>query len=200
MLWLVSLRSLLWREVQGRKKRMKSEAGVMKTPSGLLSCYSRPLVRKDVKHFESVRGKSRLQDYCKLRLVKMTLRLYNYGHSDYFFPPSYCSDVASKSTCFNLLCFFIVFFFWRTERPFMVWALIKTEILNWSHVDFLQYTYSAESCFAENVIEIRIFFDEFMEMFQISAFEETVNKENLSLIFYGSKLLSKSWLSPFVCS
>ena len=40
----------------------------------------------------------------------------------------------------------------------MVWALIKTEILNWSHVDFLQYTYSAESCFAENVIEIRIFF------------------------------------------
>ena len=74
----------------------------------------------------------------------------------------------------------------------MVWALIKTEILNWSHVDFLQYTYSAESCFEENVIEIRIFFDEFMEMFQISAFEETVNKENLSLIFYGSKLLSKS--------
>ena len=74
----------------------------------------------------------------------------------------------------------------------MVWALIKTEILNWSHVDLLQYTYSAESCFAENVIEIRIFLDEFMEMFQISAFEETVNKENLSLIFYGSKLLSKS--------
>lgn len=70
--------------------------------------------KKDVKHFEPVRGESRLQDYCKLRLVKMTLRIYNYGHSvlkDYFFPPSYCSDVVSKSTCFNLLCFFIVFFF-----------------------------------------------------------------------------------------
>ena len=25
----------------------------------------------------------------------------------------------------------------------MVWALIKTEILNWSHVDFLLYTHSA---------------------------------------------------------
>ena len=77
---------------------MKRDAGVMETPSGLLSCYSRPLVRKDIKHFEPVRGESRLQDYCKLRLVNMTLRLYD-GHSvlkDYFFPLSYCSDVVSK--------------------------------------------------------------------------------------------------------
>ena len=98
MLRLVSLRSRLWREMHGRKKRMASDAGVMETPSGLLSCYSRPLVRKDIKHFEPVRGESRLQDYCKLRLVNMTLRLYD-GHSvlkDYFFPPSYCSDVVSK--------------------------------------------------------------------------------------------------------
>lgn len=84
--------------MHGRKKRMASDAGVMETPSGLLSCYSRPLVRKDIKHFEPVMGESRLQDYCKLRLVNMTLRLYD-GHSvlkDYFFPLSYCSDVVSK--------------------------------------------------------------------------------------------------------
>lgn len=113
---------------------MASDAGVMETPSGLLSCYSRLLVRKDVKHFDSVRGESRLQDYCKLRLVNMTLRLYNYGHSvlkDYFFPAViYCSDIVSKSTCF-------IFFFSITERPFMVWALIKT------NVDFLLYTHYA---------------------------------------------------------
>ena len=30
----------------------------------------------------------------------------------------------------------------------MVWALIKTEILNWSDVDFLLYTLYS-SCFAE---------------------------------------------------
>ena len=44
--------------MHGRKKRMTSDAGVMGTPSGLLSCYSRPLVRKDVKHFESVEAKA----------------------------------------------------------------------------------------------------------------------------------------------
>lgn len=61
---------------------MKSDAGVMETPSGLLSCYSRPLVRKDVKHFESVRGESRLQDDIAA--------FYNYGDSvltdSVFFP------------------------------------------------------------------------------------------------------------------
>ena len=113
---------------------MASDAGVMETPSGLLSCYSRLLVRKDVKHFDSVRGESRLQDYCKLRLVNMTLRLYNYGYSvlkDYFFPPSYTAVISSQ----NRLVLF--FFFSITERPFMVWALIKT------NVDFLLYTHSA---------------------------------------------------------
>lgn len=74
----------------------------------------------------------------------------------------------------------------------MVWALIKTEILNWSHVDLFLYTHCAVLVLQNNVIEIRNFFSEFVEMFQISAFEETVNKENLSIIFYGSKRLSKS--------
>lgn len=63
----------------------------------------------------------------------------------------------------------------------MVWALIKTEILNWSHVDFLLYTHSAVLVLQKNVIEIRNFFSKFMEMFQISVFEETVNKKNLSM-------------------
>ena len=67
----------------------------------------------------------------------------------------------------------------------MVWALIKTEILNWSHVDFLLYTHSAVLVLQKNVIEIRNFFSKFMEMFQISVFEETVNKKNLSMIFYS---------------
>ena len=62
----------------------------------------------------------------------------------------------------------------------MVWALIKTEILNWSDVDFLLYAHSAVL-----VIEIPNFFSKFMEMFQISVFEETVNKKNLSIIFYS---------------
>ena len=139
--------------MQGRKKRMASDAGVMETPSGLLSCYSRLLVRKDVKHFESVRGESRLQDYCKLRLVNLTLRLYNYGHSvlkDYFFPPSYCSDIVSKSTCF-----IIIFFFSITERPFMVWALIKT------NVDFLLYTHSAVLVFQKTSSKYEFFLANF---------------------------------------
>lgn len=67
----------------------------------------------------------------------------------------------------------------------MVWALIKTEILNWSHVDFLLYTHSAVLVLQKNVIEIRNFFSKFMEMFQMSVFEETVNKKNLSMIFYS---------------
>ena len=61
----------------------------------------------------------------------------------------------------------------------MVWALIKTEILNWSHEDFLLYTHSAVLVLQKNVIEIRIFFSKFMEMFQISVFEETLNKKKL---------------------
>ena len=67
----------------------------------------------------------------------------------------------------------------------MVWALIKTEILNWSDVDFLLYTHSAVLVLQKNVIEIPNFFSKFMEMFQISVFEETVNKINLSIIFYS---------------
>ena len=67
----------------------------------------------------------------------------------------------------------------------MVWALIKTEILNWSDVDFLLYTHSAVLVLQKNVIEIPNFFSKFMEMFQISVFEETVNKKNLSIIFYS---------------
>ena len=171
---------------------MKSEAGVMKTPSGLLSCYSRPLVRKDVKHFESVRGKSRLQDYCKLRLVKMTLRLYNYGHSDYFFPPSYCSDVVSKSNCFNLLCFLLFFFSEELNDRLWYGRLLKQKFLIGVTLIFFS-THTLQSLVLQKMSsKYEFFFDEFMEMFQISAFEETVNKENLSLIFYGSKLLSKS--------
>ena len=65
----------------------------------------------------------------------------------------------------------------------MVWALIKTEILNWSDVDFLLYTHSAVLVLQKNVIEIPNFFSKFMEMFQISVFEETVNKKNLSIIY-----------------
>ena len=67
----------------------------------------------------------------------------------------------------------------------MVWALIKTEILNWSDVDFLLYTHSAVLVLQKNVIEIPNFFSKFMEMFQISVFEETVNRKNLSIIFYS---------------
>ena len=67
----------------------------------------------------------------------------------------------------------------------MVWALIKTEILNWSDVDFLLYTHSAVLVLQENVIEIPNCFSKFMEMFQISVFEETVNRKNLSIIFYS---------------
>ena len=40
----------------------------------------------------------------------------------------------------------------------MVWALIKTEILNWSDVDFLLYTHSAVLVLQKNVIEIPNFF------------------------------------------
>jgi len=113
---------------------MASDAGVMETPSGLLSCYSRPLVRKDIKHFEPVRGESRLQDYCKLRFVKMTLRLYNYGHSDltdYFFPPSYCSDVVSKSTCFIFIVFLFNCFFFSEKLNECLWYghLLKQKFL-----------------------------------------------------------------------
>ena len=57
----------------------------------------------------------------------------------------------------------------------MVWALIKTEILNWSDVDFLLYTHSAVLVLQKNVIEIPNFFSKFMK--NVSNFSRRRNSK-----------------------
>ena len=101
--------------------------------------------------------------------------------------------MSSQNRLVLIYCVFLLFFF-SEELNDRLWygRLLKQKFLIGVTLIFFS-THTLQSLVLQKMSsKYEFFFDEFMEMFQISAFEETVNKENLSLIFYGSKLLSKS--------